>query len=902
MDIRIQEITVYMLIMYRIIWWESSKWWTTIRRFEVLVLLTILMLFMFGVLCTAAICADLSGISETVAFNKKWADDVFAEKPVADKAIDHCYVTHEDVPGDTKFGRCAGGGPMVMGGKHYNTGVGVNSRSSLRVTLSRPAKRFVATIGLNDTVDAAVASVVFRLDVSGKPVFISPVMRLANGVKQIDVALDGAMAFDLNVEDGGDTRSWDQANWADAYVVFEDGSKMWLDEPSKRVKVGRDLPFSFVYGGKQSSQFINSWKRELKTERIDSTNYKKTLTLTDPETHLEVSAVATVYNDTPGVDWTIYFTNKGTENTPVIEQVRAVNVEITPPHGSPVVIHRLNGTLVGAEDWLPFDTEVLPGKRIEFTSTEGRVSLPVCPFYNVDWGTGGVITAFGWSGQWTGSVEWEKSGNLRIQEGMQYMHLSLHPGETIRSPRIMQMYWSGTDHLKSYNPFRRTMLSHIVPKIDGKTVVPPVVHLSTSFYELNNSNESNVLSHLDAIKGLGFEAFWLDAYYTRDGFPAGQGNYGFPIQRAEPADRFPKGLKPIGDTAHKEGMKFVLWFEPERVASGTFIARENPEWVMSPANDGSGLFNLGIPEAREFMTRYLNTVIKEYGIDCLRIDYNLNPLPYWQFMDEKDPERVGVSEIRYMEGLYRMWDDIRAANPHLFIDNCASGGCRIDLETCSRSIPLWRTDATIGPLFALDFDQAAIQNQVMSAGLNRYLPFSTSGMMGATPYLFRSGFNGGISYCEDVRDSSYSDGSANGFTPQMGFTPRVKSYPGHKYPRKSLKQAITEGKRIRKYYFGNFYPLSDVNINAREWCVLQYHRPRENYGMIVAFRRHNSPYSSYVCQLREINPKSRYMVTYSYDFIRSKPVEMKGKDLQQLDVKLSDCPGSVIVEYKILEP
>ena len=43
----------------------------------------------------------------------------------------------------------------------------------------------------------------------------------------------------------------------------------------------------------------------------------------------------------------------------------------------------------------------------------------------------------------------------------------------------------------------------------------------------------------------------------------------------------------------------------------------------------------------------------------------------------------------------------------------------------------------------------------MSAGLNRYLPFSTVGQMGATPYLFRSGFNAGIAFCEDVRPEGY---------------------------------------------------------------------------------------------------------------------------------------------------
>ena len=52
---------------------------------------------------------------------------------------------------------------------------------------------------------------------------------------------------------------------------------------------------------------------------------------------------------------------------------------------------------------------------------------------------------------------------------------------------------------------------------------------------------------------------------------------------------------------------------------------------------------------------------------------------------EKDPERIGITEIRYIEGLYQMWEDIVAANPNVFIDNCASGGRRIDLESIKLS-------------------------------------------------------------------------------------------------------------------------------------------------------------------------------------------------------------------------
>jgi len=71
---------------------------------------------------------------------------------------------------------------------------------------------------------------------------------------------------------------------------------------------------------------------------------------------------------------------------------------------------------------------------------------------------------------------------------------------------------------------------------------PPIVHLSTAFYELNDSNEENVLSHLRSIDGLGFEMFLARCVLDRpNGFPHSMGNYGFPIERVEPRDRFPRG-------------------------------------------------------------------------------------------------------------------------------------------------------------------------------------------------------------------------------------------------------------------------------------------------------------------------------------------------------------------------
>ncbi|MCC7261680.1 MAG: alpha-galactosidase [Candidatus Latescibacteria bacterium] len=649
-------------------------------------------------------------------------------------------------------------------------------------------------------------------------------------------------------------------------------NRRWTEEV---FSLDGEPPFSFVYGGRPSSAFLGAWPRTETTQVVGEHAFLRTLTLSDPETGLEVRAACTVYTDTPGVDWTLHFTNTGGTDTPVLEQVRALDTAVSLPVGDGVVLRRLNGSPCRADDWQPFDQPLAGGERVEMTAVNGR-SANISPFFTLDWGSGGVVTAIGWSGQWTAAVD-RADGVLRTQAGIHELHLRLRPGETIRTPRILQLYWSGIGCEQAWNLFRRTLVAHLVPHLEGRPVMPPIAHLSTSFYELNRTDEQNVLSHLRSVEGLGFEVFWLDAYWTGPGgFPASMGNYGLPVESVEPADRFPHGLASIGKAVRQAGLEFLMWFEPERVAPGTRIAREHPEWVLSTRGDGSGLLDLGLPAAREAITAYLNAAIRQYQLSWLRIDYNIDPLEFWRHGDRLDPERVGLSEIRYVEGFYRLWDDLRAANPGLRIDNCASGGRRIDLETSCRAVPLWRSDNTcdmVGddPEVIL---AAAIKNQLMSAGLNRYLPFSTVGQMGASPYLFRSGFNGGIAFAQDVRPADY--------------------------PRDLLRQAIAEGKRIRPYWLGDFYLLSAATGNPEDWCVLQYHRPEHQDGIVLAFRRHQSPYTGYACHLRQLDPQAEYEVTTYHTYDAEAPAVLPGAALEGLELQIPEQPGSVLVEYRRL--
>ena len=168
----------------------------------------------------------------------------------------------------------------------------------------------------------------------------------------------------------------------------------------------------------------------------------------------------------------------------------------------------------------------------------------------------------------------------------------------------------------------------------------------------------------------------------------------------------PKALQPVGKALEKNNVDFLLWFEPERVCHGTWIFENHPEWLLSAfGEDGhaSGqnedelniikslgnsnpnenfLLNLGIDECREWLTEHVDQLIKESGITCYRQDFNFEPLRYWR--DNEPENRQGVNENLHIQGYLRYWDDLLFNNPGLFIDSCASGGRRNDLETMRR--------------------------------------------------------------------------------------------------------------------------------------------------------------------------------------------------------------------------
>jgi len=637
----------------------------------------------------------------------------------------------------------------------------------------------------------------------------------------------------------------------------------WVNEHFAK---GKNPPFSFKLGGKSSDHFIKNWKfKAEKGNATDSNSEVSVFTYTDPSETLTVKCTLTYFTDFPAVEWVLNFANTSRKNSPVIEKAAVIDQSFTSNENGDFILHHSKGSNAERSDFLPVDDRMQPGKSIYMTPVGGRSSDNTAfPFFNIETpGHQGIMVAVGWSGKWYADISQVDGKTVSLKSGMEKMRLVLYPKEEIRTPKICLLFWKGEDRMVGHNQFRQFVLAHHTRKINGTHVeLPFSAFLAREgprpCNEHTCTTESFAVAMINRHKQFKIvpDVFWLDAgWYACDGSWGNVGNWTPNIEN------FPNGLKPVTDAAHKVGAKFLLWFEPERVTKGTQFANKNPDWLLKLSGNDNFLFNLGNDEARLWLTDYISEFIKKEGIDCYRQDFNFDPMPYWEANDKSD--RVGISEIRHIEGLYAFWDSLLVRFPNLIIDNCASGGRRIDLETISRSSPLWRTDYQYGE------PEGA---QCHTYGLNFYLPLHGTGNFTKSPYFVRSSMSASLVINWDINSNQNSV--------------------------EELQKYYSDVRRLRPYYYSDYYPLTktDNMTNDNVWLAYQMNRPVQKDGIIMAFRRKNSPDETIQVKLRGLDKTADYEL---FNEDSGEKVIRKGEELGNgIVLSLDKKEMSLLITYK----
>jgi alpha-galactosidase len=569
-------------------------------------------------------------------------------------------------------------------------------------------------------------------------------------------------------------------------------------------------------------------------------------------------------SDETAIQWQVQLQNDGDTDSGVLTELRPLDLSWPVRPDDLPVLATTNGSLCRLDDFLPWERALRSEDPVHLEPVGGRSSDGAMPFFTVTSGSVSLGVAVGWSGQWSADIA-RSDQALRIQAGLADSHLRLHPGERITLPSVLVTVVDGSGELAA-NALRSVLESSVTPHGPGGRPVTPLAHMTMSTF--HRTLEVSEQSELDAVRraaAFGLEAFWVDACWYGDTplWAEQVGNWNVRT------DAFPRGLRPISDAAHEAGMKFVLWMEPERARVGTRLVEQQPEFFLSfPDDPQNVLLDLGHPEAREAVLKMVSGYVEEFAVDIYRQDFNIRPLPAWQAAD--GPERQGIHEIRHVEGLYWLWDALLERHPGLVIDNCASGGRRIDLETMRRSVPLWRSDsADVGGGAA--GDNVPLANQVQVSGLSRYVAQHTGPVWAFDPYHIRSAMSTGfVVYCPLPEDEQSCQ---------------------------QLAAAVAEVQRLRPMLAGAFHSLLEPTLDPEAWSASQFHRPGEGDGVAVVLRRPASPDPDTRVSLRGIDPARRYRVTMSSDYQRDEPAEMAGTDLVDLTVSIPSAPGAVLVEY-----
>ncbi len=571
------------------------------------------------------------------------------------------------------------------------------------------------------------------------------------------------------------------------------------------------------------------------------------ITLTNKKLGLTATVTATIYEAFATCEWTVYIKNTASENSGEITDFYAIDSTFN--LGKDTSLYYSTGSDCSADDFTLKKAKLSELTTARFSATEGRSSVDYMPYFNLC-GTFGLVLSVGWTGQW--KATYQLTGETVFAKACQeHFQAYLTPDEEIRSPLIGISFYDGTNALKGFNLLRKWQMA-----------LSPDISKPQAFYcYANEQNYSTTTENIEAMLKLAdFDALWIDAAWYKLNHGKWHNSVGSWSQDASNKDVFPNGIQAVGDFSKEKGLELLLWYEPERVTKGSelhSVGEQNPGWLLC---GGDFLWNLANDDAFRYLCAYISTSIKDIGVTIYRQDFNTEALYYWQWGDKNLYDgRTGITENHYINNLYAYLDYLQNANTGLLIDNCASGGRRLDTEMTRRSISLHRSDY-IGENEA---------NQSITYGASLWVPANGIILQLSDEYNARSwmtALNNVMMFNED----------------------NVETY----------KDFRALHKKIYTSYFENYFPLTAQNHNTQQWLAMQFGSDSEGFASV--YKRENVKENEFTLILNGLSEKKKY-VLLDYDNSKKPLGTFTGKQLMSEGavLKIKDTPKAMIVLYKV---
>ncbi len=607
-----------------------------------------------------------------------------------------------------------------------------------------------------------------------------------------------------------------------------------------------EFPFALTVGGKNMQENMADWSVTCSSATGADATYKgkrtERLLAVNEQQGIEVTVDAVLYKENATCEWTVYVKNIGTENSPVINDFYGLYQDFGIGKAA---LYCTTGSHDSADDFtmLKDNVSTLTAK---FAAVEGRSSDAFLPYFNLAGEHYGIVLGIGWTGQWDAAIKKTASGALCTAK-QESFEAYLLPGEEIRSPLISVTFYENENPLKGFNTFRAWIENSVYPEN-----IASVYTMMEVAGPMSVATSDEIIATLDTFGDDIYEKvdyFWMDAgwYDYAEGWWDGVGSW------APDPDRYDNGIIELSDYAKNKDCGLVLWYEPERLIKGTALynvaMEQNPHWIVDIGTDDRIMWNLADDAACDYLCELIAASMLENGVSVYRQDFNYEPLSYWQAADRDYYDgRTGIAENHYVTNLYKYLDYLLANVPGLMIDNCASGGRRLDLEMAHRSVPVWRSDYNCAP-----HGDILEATQTQTYGLSFWLPVT-----GTLLYM----------------DDEYAER-----TSIMPMNVTTFGHVNHEnYGRyDAFRASMTE----------QYYPLTGGSLERDDILAMQYSDYEASIGFAVVYKREDVKEESFTLKFNGLQKDTVYTVR-DYD-TSAFGVTTTGDDLMKNGIEI-DLP------------
>ena len=195
--------------------------------------------------------------------------------------------------------------------------------------------------------------------------------------------------------------------------------------------------------------------------------------------------------------------------------------------------------------------------------------------------------------------------------------------------------------------------------------------------------EEKELPLIDAAAEAGCEYFVIDAGW----YAERNEDWSSTVGAWQPSKtRWPRGIRFVLDRIREKGMIPGLWLEPEVAGKHSALAEKPDSWFFlrhgrRVVKNSRLLLDFRNPEVRSYLDAVVERLVKEYGVGYIKMDYNTDTLEG----TGQNADSLGQGLLEHNRAVLNWLDGLLDRYPELVIENCGSGGGRMDYGMLSHT-------------------------------------------------------------------------------------------------------------------------------------------------------------------------------------------------------------------------